>query len=146
MLLNSVDYMHRKGKPNMSVRVLVAEDNVTLRWLFVQQLEKLGLQSDCAENGAEAIDRFKKNPNYALILMDVMMPEVDGLDATREIRRIEAKNRHVPIVSITAAPEKQKCFEAGMDDYYQKPVLPEHFEEIVSKWIKPMPAANIKSK
>jgi CheY-like chemotaxis protein len=119
----------------MSVRVLVAEDNLTLRWLFVQQLEKLGLKSDSAGDGSEAVARFKKNPDYALILMDVMMPGVDGLDATRQIRLIEIVGRRVPIVAITATDEKEKCFDAGMDDFYQKPILPEHFEQIVSKWI-----------
>ena len=117
--------------------VLVAEDNLTLRWLFVQQLEKLGVESDCAANGSEAIKRFKKRRGYALVLMDVMMPSVDGYEATRQIREFERAEKlgHVPIIAITCVEDRHSCAAAGMDDYYQKPILPEHMKEIVEKWL-----------
>lgn len=117
--------------------ILVAEDNLTLRWLFVQQLEKLGCESDCAGNGIEAVKRFKKRRGYGLILMDVMMPDLDGYEATKQIREFERLEKlgHTPIVAITCIEDRESCLAAGMDDYYQKPLLPEHMKEILEKWL-----------
>ena len=116
--------------------VLVVDDNLTLRWLFVQQLEKLACKCECAANGTEAVICFERNHYYRLVLMDVMMPGLDGLEATKQIRRLEqAEHRqHVPIVAMTCVEDRQACLLAGMDDYYLKPVLPEHLKEIVDKW------------
>lgn len=121
----------------MPASVLVVEDNLTLRWLFVQQLEKLGLQSDCAANGNEGVRQFKKRRHYQLVLMDVMMPEIDGYEATKQIREFELleKLRHASIVAITCVEDADICRAAGMDDYYQKPILPQHLKQIIEKWL-----------
>lgn len=121
---------------------LIVDDTLTLRWLFVQQLEKLGIVSECAANGKEAIQLFKQRRGYQLVLMDVMMPGVDGYEATRQIRAFEKAESlgRVPIIGITCVGERQQCIDAGMDDYYQKPILPTHLTAIVTRWLrKPSP-------
>lgn len=121
----------------MPAQVLVAEDNLTLRWLFVQLLEKLGVECECAANGSEAIKRFKKRRGYSLILMDVMMPGVDGYEATKQIREFERVEKlgHVPIIGVTCVEDRHACLAAGMDEYYRKPIEPEQMKEIVEKWL-----------
>ena len=121
----------------MPALILVAEDNVTLRWIFVQQLEELGFQSDCAGSGDEAISRFKKSCKYQLVLMDIKLIGKDGYEATKQIRDFERlkKLKHVPIIAITGIEDRDSCLAAGMNDYYQKPILPEQLKEIVDRWL-----------
>lgn len=121
----------------MPSTILVTEDNLTLRWLFVQQLEKLGFECDCAADGQEAIDRFKKHRAYELVLMDVMMPEVDGYEATRAIREFERRQqlKRTPIVAVTCVDDPTACVKAGMDDFWHKPILPQHMQQILEKWL-----------
>jgi CheY-like chemotaxis protein len=121
----------------MNASILVVEDNQVLRSLFVKQLVKLGFECDSATHGGEAIQLFKANPQYRLILMDVMMPEVDGLEATAQIRNFEqAENLvRVPIVGITAMDNQDRCLAAGMDDYYRKPLLTDQLIGLIEKWI-----------
>jgi PAS domain S-box-containing protein len=108
-------------------RVLVAEDNEVNSRLATTLLERRGWQVDAVATGAEAVAAAGATP-YDLILMDVQMPEMDGLEATRRIRTIEAgdeSERRVPIVALTAyalAGDRARCLEAGMDDYLSKPI------------------------
>jgi len=117
----------------------MAEDNITNQQVVVGILKKLGLRADTVANGAEAVKALESIP-YDLVLMDVQMPEMDGLEATRQIRnpRSAIPNRSIPIIAMTAHAmqgDKEKCLEAGMDDYVVKPVSPRALAEAMEKWL-----------
>jgi len=108
----------------LDAKILVAEDNLTNRKLVVKILEKHGYQPVLAENGAEALEIFNQQ-NVDLILMDVQMPVMNGLEATRILRKMETAGRHTPILALTAHAmegDHERCLEAGMDDYLSKPI------------------------
>jgi CheY-like chemotaxis protein len=121
------------------VRVLVAEDNVVNQKVAVRMIEKCGCQVDIAANGLEAIEALKQM-KYDLVFMDCHMPEMDGYEATREIRRRETEgiiDRHIPIVALTAnalVGDDEKCYAAGMDGYIAKPVKIEQIRALLQKW------------
>ncbi len=117
-------------------RILLAEDNQVNRMVAVALLEKMGHHVTVAENGAEALHLFERQ-DFDLVLMDVQMPEMDGLEATRAIRALEAgSSRHTPIVAMTAHAmqgDRERCLAAGMDDYVSKPIDPKELELKVQK-------------
>lgn len=116
------------------LRILLAEDNPVNRKVFQSMLRRLGYPVDVATNGLEALQALEQR-FYNIILMDVQMPEMDGLEATRAIRNRWPKGRP-NIIAITAyAPEysREMCLEAGMDDYINKPVKMSDLENIISK-------------
>ncbi len=120
-------------------RVLLVEDNITNQQVAVGILNKMGLRVDAAANGAEAVNAVGMIP-YDLVLMDVQMPEMDGFEATRRIRfqQAAAGIRPVPIIAMTAHAmqgDREKCLNAGMDDYISKPVTPKTLAECLSKWL-----------
>lgn len=108
-----------------SLHILVAEDNLINQKLAVRLLQKQGHTSVVANNGREALETWERQP-FDAILMDMMMPEMDGLVATMKIReREKATGQHIPIIAVTAnvmAGDQEKCLAAGMDDYIPKPV------------------------
>ncbi|MGC8603079.1 MAG: response regulator [Desulfomonilaceae bacterium] len=112
--------------PQKKANILLAEDNAINRTFAVRLLEKAGYQVECAENGKEALSLMNNGGNFDLILMDVSMPELDGYEATRRIRSSEKQTgRHIPIIAMTAhalMEDRNRCLEAGMDDYISKPV------------------------
>lgn len=118
--------------------ILLVEDNITNQKLALLQLKKLGLIIKLASNGQEAVDMLSTN-HFSLILMDCQMPILDGFEATRKIRDIEKiKGGHIPIIAMTANAmqgDKEKCLEAGMDDYISKPVKVSELHEKTKKWI-----------
>jgi len=106
------------------LQVLVAEDNATNRLVALRMLEHLGCRADAVCNGAEAVEALRQKA-YDLVLMDVMMPEMDGLAATKAIRAGETADRHIPIIGLTAHARTealQECLAAGMDAVTTKPV------------------------
>lgn len=121
-----------------STQILVCEDNEVNQIVFTQILQSEGLGFQIANNGVQGVDLYKKlNPK--LILMDVSMPKMNGLEATGIIREIEAgENKHTPIIGVTAHAIKgdmEKCIDAGMDDYLSKPVSPDALIAKIYNWL-----------
>ncbi len=148
------------------MRILVAEDNIVNQKLVLRLLEKSGYRADAVANGKEAIEALEKAP-YDILLMDVQMPEMDGLEATKAIRNREAqlkaqgsklkgkdgassdelsalsfqhsaRSERVPIIALTAhalEEDRDKCLEAGMDDYVPKPIKPKELLETIKQHI-----------
>ncbi|OBQ66438.1 PAS domain-containing protein [Mesorhizobium erdmanii] len=118
--------------------ILVAEDNEVNQMVFTQILGETGYGFEIVGNGRKALDAFGKL-NPAMILMDVSMPEMSGLEATAAIRRLEQETgTHVPIVGVTAHAlkgDRERCLEAGMDDYLPKPISPRALLEKVERWL-----------
>jgi CheY-like chemotaxis protein/HPt (histidine-containing phosphotransfer) domain-containing protein len=126
----------KEGKKRRT-RILVAEDNVVNQKVALRILEKLGYRADAVANGQEAVTALETVP-YDLVLMDVQMPEMNGLEATRAIRGSQAKVlcRDIPVVAMTAHAlkgDRDKCLEAGMNDYIGKPVTTSALKEILER-------------
>ena len=129
------------GKNLGHARILLAEDNITNQQVAVGILKKLGLSVDVAANGVEAVKALATLP-YDLVLMDVQMPEMDGMEATRTIRDSQSRvlNHQITIIAMTAHAmqgDREKCIQAGMDDYLTKPIELPTLVAILKKWLKP---------
>jgi PAS domain S-box-containing protein len=120
-------------------RVLLVEDNITNQQVALGLLKKLGLRAEAVANGAEAVQALESIP-YDLVLMDVQMPVMDGLEATRRIRSPQSavRNHLVPIVAMTAHAmqgDRERCLEAGMHDYVSKPVSARALATVLARWL-----------
>lgn len=128
--------MNREAK----LHVLVVDDNITNRLITTQLLEqKHGIDAVTANNGREAIQVLQQL-EYDLVIMDCMMPEMDGYEATRAIRdgQAGAQNRDVPIIALTANAmegDRELCLESGMTDYLSKPIRPRELSAALKRWI-----------
>ncbi|EKD27191.1 MAG: multi-sensor hybrid histidine kinase, partial [uncultured bacterium] len=120
------------------IHVLLAEDNPINQKLVATLLKKSGYNVDTAENGIIALEMFGKK-NYDIVLMDVQMPLKDGFETTKEIRKIEGKEKHTTIIAMTAHALKgydKICLQGGMDDYISKPIDSKAMLKTIEKWIK----------
>jgi len=123
-------------RARVACRILVAEDNLVNQKLMVRVLAKMGHTPEIASNGREAV-QAALSKGYDVILMDCQMPEMDGYEATAEIRRSEDPSRRVPIIALTANAMKgdsERCLEAGMDDYLSKPVDLTALAQALRRW------------
>ncbi|MBI3678810.1 MAG: PAS domain S-box protein [Acidobacteria bacterium] len=132
----AISEVHLRPARCDDIRVLVAEDNLVNQRVATRMLTRLGCRADVAINGVEVLKALQEK-RYDLILMDCQMPEMDGLEATREIRRLEGSGGRVPIIALTANAlpgQREECLEAGMDDYLPKPVRLQELVEKVERW------------
>ncbi len=121
-----------------NVRILLVEDYLTNQQLAVKQLESAGFHVSLANDGKQAVQLYETQ-SFDVILMDIQMPVMDGYEATRAIRKIESGKKRVPIIAMTAHAIKgyrEKCLDAGMDDYITKPLTREILISTVSRWIQ----------
>jgi CheY-like chemotaxis protein len=131
-------------------RVLVVDDNPINQLVAREMLLSLGVEVETAEHGADALARLERS-RYAMVFMDVMMPVLDGLATTRTWREREGRAglRRMPVVALTAnamASDRERCLEAGMDDYLAKPVRREQLAQMLARWLpaepEPPPASS----
>jgi CheY-like chemotaxis protein len=127
----------------MPLRMLLADDNVINQKVALRLLQQMGYRPDVASNGVEAVSALDRQ-TYDIVFMDVMMPEMDGLEATKVIRERQKNRGHYPtykesliIVAMTASAmqgDRERCLAAGMDDYLAKPVRPEDVRKVIERW------------
>ncbi|MDW8353646.1 MAG: response regulator [Bryobacterales bacterium] len=130
-----------RNRAGRGAHILVVEDNAVNQMVLLQMLAKLGCTTEAVANGLEAVEAASRG-RYDLILMDCQMPEMDGFEATARIRqREQADGRpRTPIVAVTAhaLPEdRERCLQAGMDDYLSKPISPLSLAEVLARWTEP---------
>ena len=141
----SLDFSHESPTSHhqpSKARILLVEDNLVNQKLTTTYLSKMGYEYDVAENGREALNILenKSSPDFDLILMDCLMPILDGYQTTKEIRYgvLKEKYRTTPIIALTANAmkgDKEKCFNAGMDDYLSKPMNYEALQTTIRFWL-----------
>jgi two-component system, sensor histidine kinase and response regulator len=126
--------------------VLLVEDNVLNQIVAVGMLTRLGYGADVVDSGRDAVEAAARGV-YAAVLMDCRLPELDGYQATAEIRRREGPTRHTPIIALTASAtreDRDRCLAAGMDDYVAKPVMVGDLEAVLARWLpEEAPAAAV---
>ncbi|KAF0128778.1 MAG: multi-sensor hybrid histidine kinase [Bacteroidetes bacterium] len=123
-----------------TIKILLVEDNELNQKFAIAVIRKLGHELDIASNGRIGVDLYKSK-SFDLILMDIQMPEMNGIEATQAIRKLEAENgkgAHIPIIAVTAfamEQDKRNCMDAGMDDFIAKPYKPFELEQKINQFL-----------
>jgi CheY-like chemotaxis protein len=118
-------------------RALVVEDNAINQRVAVRTLERLGLEAAAVGNGRDALERLR-HEHFDVVFMDCQMPLLNGYDATRRLRREEPAEEHVPVIAMTAQSmpgDREKCLDAGMDDYVSKPLRMGEIQQKIAQWV-----------
>lgn len=126
---NDADFIKKK--------ILLIDDDVRNIFAITTILKTKGMEVISAENGKLGIEELKRNPDTEMILMDIMMPEMNGLEATQEIRKMD-QFRKLPIITLTARAmkgDREKCLAAGATDYITKPVHNDYLLSVMHKWL-----------
>jgi CheY-like chemotaxis protein/CHASE3 domain sensor protein/putative methionine-R-sulfoxide reductase with GAF domain len=129
--------LHRTDEVLMKKKVLVVDDDIRNIYSLTNVLEEEGMECIVADNGKRAIEELRDHPEVDIVLMDIMMPEMDGFEATRAIRNIEQFEK-LPIIALTAKAikgDREKCLDAGMSDYISKPVNIEQLLSLMRVWL-----------
>jgi CheY-like chemotaxis protein len=138
----SADAAGQRALPvRTDVRLLIVEDNEVNRRIALRYVQNAGYEADLARNGREALEAIARYP-YEIVLMDLQMPEMDGLEASRRIREAQAEKRpafahEIFIIAMTANAmegDREACLAAGMDDYLSKPVVPAALKQMLEKY------------
>ncbi|MFT3705354.1 MAG: response regulator [Agriterribacter sp.] len=134
---NIIRKLHKTDEVLKHKKILLVDDDIRNIYSLSNVLEDEGMECLTAENGKIALDVLKDNPDISIVLMDVMMPEMDGYEATREIRK-QDKFARLPVIAITAKAmkgDREKCLDAGMSDYISKPVNVEQLLSLMRVWL-----------
>ncbi|MGZ6416813.1 MAG: response regulator, partial [Bacteroidia bacterium] len=129
--------LHKSEEVLNNKKILVVDDDIRNIYSLTNVLEEEGVHCIVAENGIIALETLKKDLSIDLVLMDIMMPEMDGYEATTEIRKID-KFKKLPIIALTAKAmkgDKEKCLAVGMSDYISKPVNIEQLLSLMRVWL-----------
>ena len=127
--------MSERSSSEESMRILMAEDNAINQRVGKLILQRAGIAIDLVADGKEAVEAHQASP-YDLILMDCQMPAMDGFEASRRIRQMQSKQPIIVAVTANAlVGERERCLEAGMDDYLSKPFQAEQLVAVVKKWL-----------
>ncbi len=132
----------KKITSEFNIDVLVVDDYLINLELTKHMLQMMKCRVDTAETGPEALEKIKEK-KYDIVFMDIQMPEMDGVEATNEIRKITGDDNHLPVVALTANAiegDREKYLEAGLDDYISKPITGEGLEDIL---VRQLPAEKV---
>ena len=127
----------QKISSKFKAQILVADDYIVNQELTKEMLEMMDCDVDVAEDGSEALRMYEEN-EYDLLFLDIQMPEKDGYELTREIRKREGADKHTTIIAVTAnalVGDREKCIEAGTDDYISKPIKGVDLQSMLEKYL-----------
>ncbi|MDQ1262864.1 MAG: hypothetical protein QG575_2045, partial [Euryarchaeota archaeon] len=123
----------QENRARKQLCIMLAEDNVVNQKVATRMLERLGYKADIAANGCQVLGALQRHP-YDVVLMDVQMPDMDGLEATRRIRRMPGRRPYIIAMTAHAMKgDREECLEAGMDDYVSKPVRIEELQAAIER-------------